>query len=172
MAESSDWMTAASKGPTAPWKATVTPTPASAPCAAPPAPVGTLASYPPPTGGTCGSGRQVPLVSKLDTKLGVVTPASALNSRSVPVDSIGTAATGTTQENFAASPVYRIWMCATTVVAPPAGSLLIEKTTFSPFCATGSGANGFGGRVSQNSPPQARAGAGASAATDPAAAAS
>ena len=48
-------------------------------------------------------------------------------------------------------------MCAASVGAPPAGSLVIENTTFSPFCATGSGANGLGGGPLQNRPPHALA---------------
>src|SRR5262245_12829133 len=51
-------------------------------------------------------------------------------------------------------------MCAAIVGAPPFGSLAMEKTTFSPFCATGNGANGSGGRELQNRPPQACAGSG------------
>ena len=48
---------------------------------------------------------QVPEIWLLAWKRGCVTLASAENSRSVPVDSIGAASTGTTHENFAASPV-------------------------------------------------------------------
>src|SRR5260221_13923349 len=48
-------------------------------------------------------------------------------------------------------------MCAAIVGAPPKGSLVIEKTTFSPLCATGNGAKGSGGGALQNRPPQARA---------------
>src|SRR6476619_70127 len=50
-------------------------------------------------------------------------------------------------------------MCASTVETPP--EVLTPKTTFSPVCATGRGANGFGGGPLQNNPPQAPAGAGA-----------
>src|SRR5262252_10331298 len=48
-------------------------------------------------------------------------------------------------------------MCACSVGAPPAGSGVNEKTTFSPFCATGSGVNGFAGGLLQNRPPHALA---------------
>src|ERR1041385_9101647 len=48
-------------------------------------------------------------------------------------------------------------MCACKVGAPPCGSFVIEKTTFSPFCATGRGANGSGGRLLQKRPPHALA---------------
>jgi len=37
-------------------------------------------------------------------------------------------------------------MCASIVARRPR-SFVIAKTTFSPFCATGSGANGSGGRA-------------------------
>src|SRR3954466_10833693 len=57
-------------------------------------------------------------------------------------------------------------MYAVNVGAPPAGSLAIAKTTFSPLCPTGSGANGAGGRRVQKGPPQARAFDGSNASDD------
>src|SRR4051812_658042 len=48
-------------------------------------------------------------------------------------------------------------MWASSVGAPPAGSFVMAKTTFSPFWATGSGANGLAGAPLQNRPPQALA---------------
>src|SRR5450432_1638112 len=49
-------------------------------------------------------------------------------------------------------------MWASIVGAPPAGSFVMAKTTFSPFWATGRGAKGLRGAPPlQKRPPQARA---------------
>ena len=59
----------------------------------------------PPVPTVIGCGMQFPSSTGLVEKRGAVALASCANSRSVPVDSVGAASTGTTHENFAASPV-------------------------------------------------------------------
>ncbi len=100
-------MTAASNGPTAPWKLTVTPPPP-----APPAPVVPAEPVPPandppappaPARALCGDAGPAQRVGRLKARLRHA--GERVNSRSVPVVSVGAASTGTIQENFAASPV-------------------------------------------------------------------
>src|SRR5262245_31502260 len=102
-------MTAASNGPTAPWKLTWTPPgpdpPAPLEPALPLVPAVPVPPNAPAAPVVFGCGMQLPSVIGLVVKRGAVTLASRENRRSVPVDSVGAASTGTTHENFAASPV-------------------------------------------------------------------
>src|ERR1700693_4466725 len=64
----------------------------------------------------------VPSVTQLTVYEGLVAAAAAVKIASVPTPTVGSLSTGTTHENLSAGPWYRIWMCASTVPVPFAGS--------------------------------------------------